>query len=324
MAELEYPFAPIGSLDALARHLGMSRGQLEDAIAGASGRLAYRVRKVTASDVRGVPDKVEYAPAPWLKELQRTINRRLLRAVEMPVYVIGGVSGRRIEDAIRRHAYSQALLSFDVSRFYESTDAAEVRKVFMRLFHFPPEVTDALLVLTTYRDRLPRGAPTSSYLANLVLFDVEPGLVDWLSGLQPRALRYSRWVDDINISSPRPIDKLLADEVKDRVSKMLRRHGLSMNRTKYRQNLRAKSVVVHHIRIEGNRFSVAGSKRRNVRAAVHNLELASQKRMLSANKRRELIRLRSRIEFIRRFHPREMEPLRIRLKAINEGQPGHT
>lgn len=315
MAEFAYPHLPIGSIDALARHLRLEKERLERAVSKV-GPNAYRVRKVTPSEIRGIPDKVEYAPKPWLKELQRLLNSRLLRSVDVPRYVVGGVPGRRLRDAVERHTYAQSLLAFDISRFFESTKADEIRRVFKHLFCFPPEVVEVLVKLTTFEDHLPRGAPTSSYLANLVFFEDEPGLFEWLSDQRPHGLRYSRWVDDMNITSPHPIDAELVESVKAQVTSMLRRRGLEVNWTKHRALDRVDAIEVHNIRIRRTTLSVAKWKRRALRAGINVLSRASSAGPLTVEELEKFNALASRVGYIQHFHPREMKRCRSELDAI--------
>ena len=63
----------------------------------------------------------------------------------------------------------------------------------------------------TRRGRLPQGAPTSNAVSDLVFRSVDTKLLEW-SGRQ--GLRYTRYVDDITISSQRPFKALTRHVIK--------------------------------------------------------------------------------------------------------------
>ena len=75
------------------------------------------------------------------------------------------------------HVQAKTVVNLDISSFFESVSHVQVRRLWQHFFDFPPEVADLLTALTTYKGHLPRGAPASSYLGNLIFWDLEPQLV---------------------------------------------------------------------------------------------------------------------------------------------------
>lgn len=319
LRRFEYPHRPIGSVEALARHLSLSKRDLQDLIVWVGPR-RYREVKRLASPVPGVPDKVTYNPHPRLKELQRRLVERLLASVMYPAYVVGGVKGRNVRHALERHTCGRSMLGFDITRFFESTDVAHVRKVYRHLLCTPPEVEEALVALTTINGHLPRGAPTSSYLANLVLFADEPGLVAWLEGYEHFAFRYTRWVDDIIVTSRQRLTSTAIAEVKSRVATMLRRRGLRLAKEKCVVLRHASCYVVHGVEVRGRQMSIAKAKRRRVRAGVQQLVNASRMGPLSDRQVERLHSLQGTVAYIHQFHPEQMEPCRSALTQVREQQ----
>lgn len=76
---------------------------------------------------------------------------------------------------------------------------------------------------------VPQGACTSTYVANLAFFEFEPRLV---RSLKEQGLVYSRLIDDITISSQRPISQKRIEKIIEQVSKMLNYHGFTLKRKK--------------------------------------------------------------------------------------------
>ena len=205
---------PIATLDALARALHFSPRQLRWAIERAD--TLYRHTKPIAKSDGSV--RQTYDPAAPLKNIQRRINRNIFNRVMFPTYLQGGIRDRNnprhcIANA-KLHSGATIVINEDISSFFPSITKQQVRDIWQNLFHFPPEIAEALTILTTYQGILPQGAPTSSYLANLVLWRQEPELV---TNLAARGIRYSRYVDDITLSSKRFLNnhKRVFDLVKD-------------------------------------------------------------------------------------------------------------
>ena len=96
----------------------------------------------------------------------------------------------------------KTVIRLDISAFFESVDAIEIKKLWQYFFHFPLSISKLLTQLTTHQEYLPRGAPSSTPLANLIFWDVEPKLV---GRLEQASLTYSRYVDDITISASRKL-----------------------------------------------------------------------------------------------------------------------
>lgn len=310
-----YPYRPIGSVDALARHLGCAHDDFRDFLIWV-GPHRYREKCRVPSSVAGVPDKVIYDPHPDLKALQRRLNESLLSRASLPAYVVGGVKGRGVRHALERHTYGRSMMRFDVRRFFESTVVAHVRRVFRHVLRVPPDVEEALVVLTTINGHLPRGAPTSSSLANLVLFSEEPRTVAWLEGFEPFAFRYTRWVDDIVVTSKRPLTSTAIAAVRSRVAAMLRTRGLRLASEKTVVLRHASRYVIHGVKVCGARMSISKAERRRVRAGVQRLVAASQLRRLTAADLKRVERLLGKVAHMWQFHPDEMEPHRRVLQAL--------
>jgi hypothetical protein len=311
----EYPCQPIGTVAALALHLRLDERYLR-CLVGRLGPADYRVVGTPDKSDPRLPAKVVYEPLPDLKRLQRRINRLLLSRVQFPPYVIGGVPGRQVLDAVTVHVHARSLLGFDVARFFESTTSKHVQRVFQHVFNLPPHVAEVLVALTTVHGHLPRGAPTSSYLANLIFYADEPELVTWLQAHAGPELRYSRWIDDITITSREPLSGEVAQAVAERVRSMLRRRGLTSHRKKERVAHDTRVVTVHNIQIRGERFSASKTNRREVRHGVHRLRTVVRDRPLDAAEEHTLRSLHSKIGYFQAFHPDEMGELKQALRQV--------
>ncbi len=69
-----------------------------------------------------------------------------------------------------------------LKKFYDNIKKERVYLIYSQFFNFPHEVSELLTKLTTYKNKVPQGACTSSYLANLIFFNSEYSLVSKLRG----------------------------------------------------------------------------------------------------------------------------------------------
>lgn len=319
-----YPSNPIGTIKSLALHLRVTEEYLNWALKHAD-RSAYYVRRRERSSTAWQPDKVTYEAHDWLKQVQEKLLVHLLRKVQYPPFVVGGVPGRDLRMAVERHLYARSLMTFDVSRFFESTSLEQVRTIYKRFFCFPEVVAEALCRLTTVNGHLPRGASTSSYLANLVFFAEESALVDRLGEWDTVPFRYSRWIDDITITSRAQLTDSAVEQVTGLVAQMLSRHRLQFSRerdispTERRKRRVVRSsrvIVVHNIQIRGGRMSVSKQRRNELRRTIYYLEGRSKVGPLCTNDKELLVSTQSLLGYLGPFHPKLSAEYRVVLSGI--------
>lgn len=140
-----------------------------------------------------------YDTNPPLKDLLKRVNLKLLTQVQFPSYLTGSLSGNDYVSNASIHLGAQEIISEDIQSFFDSISAVEVFNIWKNFFGFSIEVSELLTTLTTKDGKLYQGVPTSSYIANLVFWWKEKFLVEKLN---KKNIRYSRYVDDITLSSP--------------------------------------------------------------------------------------------------------------------------
>jgi hypothetical protein len=195
-----YKRKPIGSTLTLAKTLATDLDELIRLASKADSlyRLAKPIVKPDGS-IRQPYDALEA-----LKSIHRKMKHRIFENVFFPPYLTGSVRGQDYVRNASIHAGSRIIICEDIKGFFPSVGAEAIYDIWLKFFKFHPDVAELLTKLTTKDGALPQGAIPSSYLANLVLWRVEPALH---ANLQKLGLRYSRYVDDIAISSDHDIGK---------------------------------------------------------------------------------------------------------------------
>jgi len=136
-------------------------------------------------------------PTGILKEMQKSVQRNLLGRILLPDYLCGGVKGRTLLDNVLMHLGAKVLVTMDIKSFFPSITNKQVYAVWRRVLNCSDRIAAILTKLTTFERHLPQGAPTSTTLANLVLFSLDAPIRSECSRL---SVRYSTWVDDLAFS----------------------------------------------------------------------------------------------------------------------------
>lgn len=133
-----------------------------------------------------------------LKIIQKRIQKNILLKLELPNHAYGSVKGRDNVDNAKVHKGKKYKFTTDLRNFFPSISHHRVFEMF-RIYKFSPEVSRLLTQLTTYKGKLPQGAPTSSTIANLVFVKTGNNLNSFAKQYQ---LTFTSFVDDLTFSSP--------------------------------------------------------------------------------------------------------------------------
>jgi RNA-directed DNA polymerase len=112
-------------------------------------------------------------PTGLLRKIQDRIYYRLLRDLSMPQYICGGVKGRSVLVNVNLHNGANLIVTVDIQSWFPSITARHIYRVWRKILNCSRPVAKLLTRLTTLENRLPQGAPTSTALANLVLYSID-------------------------------------------------------------------------------------------------------------------------------------------------------
>ncbi|KKO47755.1 reverse transcriptase [Arsukibacterium sp. MJ3] len=318
--------APIVSIEKLCLALDISKEELNDALKLTSSE------RYTKSEVPKPNGKVRivHNPHKLIRKIQRRINTRLFNpkptgrgVVEWPYYIFGSVPN--VKDPIkpierdyiacaRQHCLSQSILKIDITDFFDNIHIDHVYYIFRHLLDYSDEVCNVISDICSLNGALLQGALTSSYLACLCLFDVEPNVV---IRLQRKGLRYTRLVDDITVSSIKDgYDFTLAKNI---IVEMLESKDLPVNDAKT-QIIHKSSVplVVHGLRVNFKEPRLPSSEVSKIRASVKNIEqLAKERHYITTHAyRKDFNRCMGRVNKLKRIGHNQHQSLVERLRKI--------
>ncbi|WP_126228568.1 reverse transcriptase family protein [Burkholderia ambifaria] len=305
-----YDAKPIRLITSLAKALETDENQLLLLADEANElyRIAKKIRKPDGSLRR------TYDALPRLKDIQRRIKFRILDRVTFPSYLTGSLKGRDYKVNAALHSGAKILIAEDIGSFFPSTSASRVFDIWKNFFGFGHEVACCLTKLTTLRNELPQGAITSAHLANLVFWREEPQL---RTRLDQSGIVYSRFVDDVAVSSRSVIEPAQKTEVVTSIYGMMIRHGYRPKRTKHELHTARNRMVVTKLTVNA-KPGLEKTERSKIRAMVHELERLSES---LDNTQAILDRLNSvagKINMLGRFHPGKAQSLKKRLLEVKQ------
>lgn len=263
----------------LSRWLDVDTGLLQealDAILAGQAYESFRIPKPGQDEWRVILD-----PYGGLKEIQRRILDRLLYPVPVSNAAHGSVPGRSVVTNARQHLPDAThTLHVDLRHAFPSVRFRRVHKIFWR--HVRPlfrkmgplpaaqsealdpvdEVIHLLAALTTYGQTvrqkgqlkqvycLPQGAPTSGYLLNLACLELDGKIFKIVEKYPELNLRYSRYLDDIVVSSPIG----LTDEVQAAVESAIIKNDFHVHHNKIQRCQAPDPLVICGVQILRDRL----------------------------------------------------------------------
>lgn len=314
-----YKRPPIGSIETLAKVLSIKPDGLISLALHANAM--YRVAKEIKKDNGDI--RITYDAKGKLKVIQKRIKSRILDQVSYPRYLQGGISDSDFpRDYLRDaqiHTNSRTVITNDILKFFPSVSRFHIRSIWQNLFNFPPIVADCLTSLTIKDNELPQGVCTSSHLANLVFWNLEPQIV---LKFKEKNMTYTRFVDDINVSTNDILSAKKKSFVISSINGMLSKKGLSPNRKKIVLSTngftaKGKKARIHNLNIGKPKVALSKDERNSIRAAVKECEIAKFNNVDDEVFSNLMKSAYGRVRRYRKLHSMSGTKLLNRLDAIN-------
>ena len=249
---------------------------------------------------------------PPLKDIHRRIKTKILSFVEFPPYLTGSVKGQDYKTNAALHVGAKILICEDIANFFPTTTSSIVLDIWHNFFGFSDEVATCLTKLTTKDGALPQGAIPSSYLANLAFWQDEPTVQEHFSR---KGLSYSRYVDDIAVSAKRFVATDEKTSIIATVYGLLGRLGYKPKRRKHELHTSKGRMPVITLLVNA-KPSLVKENRAAIRAAVFQLEEQVRNGSRGSALSKEYNKVLGRVAMLSRFHGKEAEQLKRRMRAL--------
>lgn len=177
-------------------------------------------------------ERVVYVPSKIVKLAQKYVLRNFLEEIRCSDNVFSYRTGKSIVEMAAFHSDNNHFLHLDIKNYFDSMDWDVFKKVIESYFSnselgkIMDDTSDlhALKRILTFRNRFRQGSVTSPYISNIYLYDFDNYMEQYVSNLGNNA-KYSRYSDDIYISSKSTISQEVINEVK----KQLKLYKLRLN-----------------------------------------------------------------------------------------------
>lgn len=252
---------PVASLDDLAQLTRVSASKLRYC----SFRAEYLYKTFKIPKKNGKFRTIAH-PSRELKAIQSWILRNILDKLSTSPQSKGFEIGQSILDNATPHIGANHLLNLDLQDFFESIKASKVYSIYSSI-GYNKEVSTHLTNLTVFRGGLPQGAPSSPKLANLVAARLDYRINGYTG---PRGIVYTRYADDITLSSPnvRSLQK-----ARILVSQIIKEEDLALNKGKTKLSGTRRQKSVTGLVISENRAGIGRQKYREFRSKLHRIFL---------------------------------------------------
>lgn len=310
MEKLTYRYSSIQSVNSLCSALGIQESRLRYIAQNApSMYIGPMPRLKKNGDYRYVFDTNEP-----LKSLLKKINSVFFKKIYYPKYLTGSLSGCDFVSNVDLHKGSLHVITEDISSFFDNISEEHVKNIWRKIFFFSEDVSVLLTKLTTKDGKVFQGTPTSSYIANLVFWEYEHKLVTCLA---TRGIRYSRYVDDIIVSSVTTFKDSDKSWAISNIYGMMHKLGFKPKRAKH-QSLDSSSPITL-MGLNANSMvmpTLTQRERGAIRAQVFQLENRFKSGEVGPLMLKSLNQAAGKVGRLSRLHEKEGNILKLRLTKI--------
>lgn len=164
-------------------------------------------------------------PNVRLRYIQRWVLDNILYKISVLENVTGFVPKKSILDNAMQHVNKGLVMALDIKDFFPSVNFEKIFNIFY-YYGYTKEVSYCLARICTLDNKLPQGAPTSPYLANIVCkrMDIRIKLL-----CEQIDADFTRYADDITISGKKNIIEYL-----DLIKSIVVDEGFKINDAKTR------------------------------------------------------------------------------------------
>ncbi len=315
--DFSYQGRPIATISSLEKALGIPHDKMLEIINNPDAHYFPNALVVKSNG----STRQTYRLSKELSGVQIRICKEFLQKIAFPYFIAGGVKDKNIPRSpyynAKLHSSSRFVVKEDIKAFFPSITCQRVFNVWHHLFKFSPEVSGILAQLTTLDGAVAEGSNTSSYLANICMFEREAAIA---KNLLDRGFVYSRYIDDIHVSSHlNRVAKCDVGFVCDNIYALLTSYGFKPHR-KYPKHVISNSPkerLVNNQRIHNGVIKKPKDYRRAVRQDVRFLiKLAGRGEHNTPKYAQLYTSIAGKINHLSQYHPDEANTYQDLLKKI--------
>lgn len=132
-----------------------------------------------------------------LKLIQQRIKNIILKQISFPECAYGGIKRKNNILNAKCHKGKKFKFVTDLNKFFPSVKPFQVYNALIKE-GFSPDIASLITKLTTYRNQVPQGIPTSTHITNIVFKEID---IEIMKFCKQNSIIYTRFVDDLSFSS---------------------------------------------------------------------------------------------------------------------------
>lgn len=210
-----------------------------------------------------------YVPNENLKKFLRSVLPELEKIYDKHVIEHcdhAFIKGKNCVTNASSHIHQRYVLSLDIENFFESLPSTLLEK------YIPVHLLDLVLI----NNKIVQGLPTSPYLANIAMIEIDAAI---LNALKSKEIVYSRYADDLTFSFN---DRKMKEYIIEKVVRILRTYKLKVNprKTKLQDKENGRAIVTG---IGVSMYAVYPTRKtlKKIRAAQHQKNVLSEQGLTS-------------------------------------------
>lgn len=217
----------------------------------------------------GEPRRISH-PSPELKTLQYWCAENIFARCPVSDAAYAYRKGVSIKKHAEIHSRSKFILHMDIKHFFESINGEHIKHLLTAnrtaFDGYPYQILEACNTINRIclrNNRMCIGAVSSPIISNAILFDFDKSIIEFSKN---RGLKYSRYADDMYISSSAFIDSGIVDFFEQQLQML----HFSLNRHKTRfMSAKGRRMVTGLIITNDNKVSVGLKMRNKIKDMVY-------------------------------------------------------
>ncbi|WP_417854630.1 retron St85 family RNA-directed DNA polymerase [Xanthomarina gelatinilytica] len=249
-------------------------------------------------------------PLPNLKDIQHWILKNILYKIHSSNYAKAYIKNKGLKENLKFHKNQLKIFSIDIKDFFPTINYEKVYLVFKEV-GYSDTISKYLAKLCCLNESLPQGAPTSPYISNLVMRNIDNRIGSYCL---EREIRFTRYADDLTFSGD--FDET---ELNQFVIELLNDEGFELNDSKTKSMFKSQRQIVTGV-IVNEKIQLPKEKRRKIRQTLYFINkfgLDSHIEKIGMNKRNYLNHLIGQIGFGLYLNPNDSE-LKEYMKTITK------
>ena len=239
-------------------------------------------------------------PLPSLKEIQHWILNNILEKFDVSPFAKAYKKKHNLKENVRFHSNQETVLNLDIKNFFPSIKSKSIEGIFKNM-GYSPLVSNLLAKLCTRNKILPQGAPTSPFLSNIFMKEIDDAISKYcILG----KIKYTRYADDMTFSGT--FDK---DNLSNFVEELLKIHDLELNHEKTHYLKKNQRQIVTGI-VVNQKLQVPFEKRNAIRSDLYYIKkfgIEEHKTFRKIKKSNYISHLLGKINFILNINPNDQE-----------------